>query len=335
MITEHNVRLTSAEIFYLWASYMNDTMAICIMKYFLEKVEDAEILPVIQYALTISENQVVKVKELFESEQAKVPHGFTDEDVNLKSRRLFSDSFSLHYLKHMARAGLKANGLDLALAARKDVQDFYNQALQATIELNNMTTSVLLSKGLYIRAPYIPVPEQIDFVKKQSFLANLFRENDRPLIAIEIASLYGNIQTNGFGKSLPIGFSQVASSPKIRRYMVRGVEIATKEIEVMHDYLLKSFLPTPMTWDGDIMNSTEAPFSDKLMMFHVSGLNAIGIGDFGDSIGTSLRADLSATYARFLAESVKYAEDGANMMIDNGWLEEPPQAIDREELARV
>ncbi|WP_462413724.1 hypothetical protein [Neobacillus sp. Marseille-QA0830] len=27
-----------------------------------------------------------------------------------------------------------------------------------------------------------------------------------------------------------------------------------------------------------------------------------------------------------------YAEDGANIMIKHGWLEEPPQADDREEL---
>ncbi|MCM2535776.1 DUF3231 family protein [Neobacillus pocheonensis] len=27
-----------------------------------------------------------------------------------------------------------------------------------------------------------------------------------------------------------------------------------------------------------------------------------------------------------------FAEDGANIMIENGWLEEPPMAVDRDEL---
>jgi len=28
------------------------------------------------------------------------------------------------------------------------------------------------------------------------------------------------------------------------------------------------------------------------------------------------------------------AEDGAKLMIENGWLEQPPQATDRDELAK-
>jgi hypothetical protein len=29
----------------------------------------------------------------------------------------------------------------------------------------------------------------------------------------------------------------------------------------------------------------------------------------------------------------QFAEDGANIMIENGWLEQPPQAIDRDQIA--
>ncbi|WP_419158854.1 DUF3231 family protein [Rossellomorea sp. BNER] len=30
----------------------------------------------------------------------------------------------------------------------------------------------------------------------------------------------------------------------------------------------------------------------------------------------------------------RYSEDGANIMIDNGWMEQPPLAADRDELAK-
>jgi hypothetical protein len=33
--TPHNVRLTTPEIANLWSQYQNDTMAICVFKYFL------------------------------------------------------------------------------------------------------------------------------------------------------------------------------------------------------------------------------------------------------------------------------------------------------------
>ncbi|MGZ4164351.1 MAG: DUF3231 family protein [Tumebacillaceae bacterium] len=36
-----------------------------------------------------------------------------------------------------------------------------------------------------------------------------------------------------------------------------------------------------------------------------------------------------------MLEVAQYADDGAAMMIDNGWLEAPPQAEDRNKLAGV
>jgi hypothetical protein len=41
--TEHNIKLTSAEIANLWSSYQSDSMAICTMGTFLSNVEDKEI----------------------------------------------------------------------------------------------------------------------------------------------------------------------------------------------------------------------------------------------------------------------------------------------------
>ncbi|WP_397428635.1 DUF3231 family protein [Priestia koreensis] len=38
-------------------------------------------------------------------------------------------------------------------------------------------------------------------------------------------------------------------------------------------------------------------------------------------------------YTRLCAEIINYAADGAHMMIENGWMEQPPQAADRRKLA--
>ncbi len=90
-----------------------------------------------------------------------------------------------------------------------------------------------------------------------------------------------------------------------------------------------------MTWDGDVTPSTDSPFSEKLMMFHESAINGIGIGDYGDAIGISMRADLAAAFARLAAETAKYVDDGARIMIESGWLEKPPQAPDRRALVQT
>lgn len=37
-------------------------------------------------------------------------------------------------------------------------------------------------------------------------------------------------------------------------------------------------------------------------------------------------------YSKFILDVGKYTEDGANIMIDEGWFEKMPEAVDREEL---
>lgn len=70
------------------------------------------------------------------------------------------------------------------------------------------------------------------------------------------------------------------------------------------------------------------------MMFQTTALIASGIGYYGTSMATSFRKDIAVDYIRLTAEIAKYAVDGAKIMIDYGWLETPPQAIDRDQLAK-
>jgi hypothetical protein len=98
--------------------------------------------------------------------------------------------------------------------------------------------------------------------------------------------------------------------------------------------LEESTLPTPMTWDTDVKNTTTAPFSDKIMMFLITALTSISIGNMGGSLALCLRRDLAAKYTDLIKDVGLYAEDGANIMIKNGWLERPPHAIERENLSK-
>jgi hypothetical protein len=185
-----------------------------------------------------------------------------------------------------------------------------------------------------VRAPYISNPSKVEFIKQQSFLGSFFGEK-RPLLAGEITNLYANSQTNALGKSLVTAFSQAAQSKQVREFMMRGRNLAGKHIEEFGGYLNESELKVPMTWDDTVTNSTAPAFSDKLMMFHVGAIAAVGITDLGAALSTSMRKDISLTCTRLLAETALFAEDGANIMIENGWMEQPPQADDRDALAKA
>src|SRR5699024_7376090 len=201
------------------------------------------------------------------------------------------------------------------------------------MELYEMSKDLLLSKGLYIRPPYLPNLDEVDFVDKQSFLWDILGEK-RPLIGSEVTNLFANIQRNALGTAVLTGFSQVSQSKDVTKFMLRCIEIAKKHIKLFGEKLMESDLPVPMTRDPDVTNSTAYTFSDKLMMYYTTSLIALSVGFYGASVSQSLRIDLSIMYNRLSAEIQKISEDGANIMIKNKWLEQPPIASDRKDLAK-
>ncbi|MFC0273381.1 DUF3231 family protein [Metabacillus herbersteinensis] len=132
-----------------------------------------------------------------------------------------------------------------------------------------------------------------------------------------------------------IGFSQVATSKEVGRFLKKGKEIASNHIEVYSSILTENTLPTSVSWDTEVSDSTVSPFSDKLMMFHFNSIASRAIEYYGTSLSVTSRRDLSAHYIRIMGGVLKYVEDGINIMIDHGWMEQPPRMIDHDELANT
>ncbi|MFD2638115.1 DUF3231 family protein [Piscibacillus salipiscarius] len=333
MSDNKQIRLTSSEISQLWTQYMNDTASVCMLTYFLNKAEDQEIKTVIESALNISLTHIDVIKSIFKEEKFKVPHGFTvEEDVDLEAPRLYADSYVLHYIHQMAKIGLTSYAVSLSYSVRSDITEFYQQCLDESQNLYEQSKDLLLNKGIFIRSPYIDDMESIEYVQKQGFLWDVFGEK-RSLTALEITNLYANIQRNALGTATLIGFSQVAQTKEVTDYFVRGLEIAKKHIKLFSEKLKDDDLPTPMSWDSEVTHSTTYTFSERLMMFYTTALISLSVGYYGMSVSTSPRVDIGIMYNRLAVEIQLYSEDGANIMIKNGWLEQPPMASNRKNLA--
>ncbi|WP_431800401.1 DUF3231 family protein [Halobacillus andaensis] len=328
------IKLTSGEIAHLWNSYMSASSTICHLEHELDKAEDEEIKPLLQHALTKTKSHISKITEIFNNENYPIPQGFTlEEDVDISAPRLFSDSYALNSLNHLGKIGLNAYCMALTIAVRQDVYTFFSNCLSDYDELIKKTNELLLSKGLYIRSPYLPIPEEIDFVKEKSFLSGFFGEK-RPLTGIEITHLYTNFQRNALGAATMTGYSQVSKNSEVTQFLLRGKEIAKKHCEIFALYLKESDLPSPLTWGSEVTDSTTYTFSDKKMMFYTTSLIALSIGYYGNSMTMSPRRDIGVMYSRLVAEIMKYADDGSKIMIKYGWMEEPPRSLDRDELAK-
>ncbi|MGC5326022.1 DUF3231 family protein [Brevibacillus sp. SYSU BS000544] len=324
-------KLTSAEQGKLWATFVGNTMSLCVLGYMLKNVEDQEIKVVLNNAFHLSKHFALTVKEIFDKENYPIPKGFTMDDVNLSAPRLFEDEFYLHYLKYLAKAGISIYGIAIPLVSRPDVRSFFTQSIDLTIKLVNQVNETLIKKGLLTKPAFIPYPTEVDFIEKHSYL-NGFLGEIRPLQALEITHLYDNIDNNATSKAVLIGFSQVAHLNQSKAFFRRGIEIATKHYDIFSNLLLEEGLTSPPIFDPLVTTSTTAPFSDRLMLFHKLDMYAVRIRAYGNAMSMSPRHDVVEKYARFIVEVGNYVEDGANIMIDHGWLEQPPQAANRNAL---
>jgi hypothetical protein len=325
-------KIVSLDVSNLWTSYMNNTMALCVNKFALKTIQDPEINAIFCKALNLSENIVQKITAIFNQEHFPIPHGFTEEDVHLDAPRLFSDELWLFYLHQMSIHGLTSYSLGITASRRRDVCQFYFETYKESYELYETTLGIMQSKGHMERPPTITIPEKIEFAESQNFLAGWFR-HQRPLNTIEISSLYFNLQKTILTKDLALGFSQTAKIKEIRRFMEEVVQLAAEHIEIFTSILNEDFISSAITWDTHVTDSQAAPFSDKLMIFHCAFLIQAAMAYYGTALSGSMRRDLGLKYSSAIARDVKLAEDCANIMISNGWFEEPPSSVDRRELS--
>ncbi|OLS38535.1 DUF3231 family protein [Bacillus sp. MRMR6] len=328
-----NIRLTAGEMAGLWTQYINDTLTNCVNSHFLMSVEDEEVKPIIEFVLNTSKSNIETLKAIFIKDNFPVPNGFGEKDVNPHAPKLFSDTFVLMYLRNMSILAMAASGTALGIVTRPDVVQFHKNVLKSAVLLQDLTRDLMLKQGTYIRPPYISTPDRVDFVKNQDFLAGILGHS-RPVTAIEITHLFLNVQTNAIGKALISGLAQTAKLEEVKKFLQRGKKIAQKHVDIFSGILKKEDLPAPMSWDTAVSDSTTPVFSDKLLMFHISAMIAAGVGNYGMAMAASPRRDIALKYASLVPEISLYAEDGANIMIKHGWLEEPPQADDRKKLIK-
>lgn len=324
--------LTSAEMGKLWVTYNGNAMAKCVLSYYLKHVEDEHIKQVLEYAYGLTKTYIQEIEVIFKQENFPIPVGFTNEDVNLDAPRLFKDEFYLYYLQYTGKAGMSIYSAAISMVTRKDIRKFFVKCLSDTVKLTTDANDILRSKGILMNAPEMPSPNKVDFVDNQSFLNGYFGDV-RPLHGLEIAHLFENINNDITSKALIIGFRQGAQNKEVRKFLERGGKINKKHIERFSKKLNEENLPSPSILDHLVTSSNISVFSDKLMVAHKIDMFSMKVRKYADAASLNGRRDIGAMYARCLMDVSLYLEDGANIMIDHGWMEQPPFAVNRDKLS--
>ncbi|MFS0634723.1 DUF3231 family protein [Mesobacillus foraminis] len=333
-MTSSQVPITSSELANLWMAYQEKTMVLRILEHFIEHA-DEEGKQLLQSHFNDAAKNIETIKSIFKVEGAVIPVGFTENDVHKGVPKLYDFMFDIMYLHMMTKVEMSLYALFTGMAYRKDIKDFFIKLTAEAQQINGHATSLLLKKGVLSRPAFVSMPTEAKFVKDKGYLGgfNWFSET-RSLNTVEVSLIHHAIETNLVGMQLMIGFAQVAEDKEVQDFLVDGMKLSRK-IEIdLGEFLRQSYIEPPATHAGKATASKIAPFSDKLMMYNTSLLCSFGLGSNALGGAFSLRSDLPAKMALLAKDIFTYAQDGGKIMIKKGWMEEPPQVEDRNQLTK-
>ncbi|KAB2331258.1 DUF3231 family protein [Bacillus mesophilum] len=327
------MKLTSSEIGSLWGEYINGTATDLVNKYMYSTIEDEAIKTIFHEAIQTFEKQKEQIKSFFEKEGFPVPIGFNESDLFLGKQRLFSDAFCLNYLNIMTLHGLLGHSTSLGVSVRKDLRLFYDSCDDAAKEMYHKTIDLLLEKGLFQRDPLYYTYDQPTFISSKDFKDGFFGKG-RTLSAIEIISISLNLKKSIMAKTLSIAFSQIAHSKEVKKFLRSSEKTADGQIKTLAKILQGDNLPVPKSLETEVTQSTESPFSDKLIMYHTGFLFQAAQNYHGAGLASSMRTDLIATYESTILQNLLVTKNWFDIMVKNKWLEQPPLAPNRKEISR-
>lgn len=329
--------ITSSELGVLWLTYQEKTMNLRILEYLIEKADEEKAKDMMTKFYGELDKYVRNITEIFQQEGAVIPVGYTPEDVNKDVPKLYDNGFDIMFVRLLSQISMGLHALNITMAFREDIVTMLKDLTAMTQNYYNLSTQYLLEKGLLPKSPHVSMPKSVEFVKDYSYFGGLainpFSEK-RILNTVEVALIHHSIESNIFGLQLINGFAQCANKEEVKKYFNEGAELAKGIVKEQSETLLQNDIQVPQTAGGNATRSKVAPFSDKLMMYCISMFCSFSLGS--GSLGTafSLRNDLPAKMTIFMKDIFEYAHKGAKIMIKNGWMEEPPQMEDRDQLLK-
>lgn len=328
------IPLVSSEISGIWDSYQAETLFRCIIKYFSNRVDDRETRDILQYALNLIDQRISVVSNLFNQEKLPLPEGFTDAEVDINAPRLFTDTLYLQYISYAARVAVRGYSMILNRIARYDLRDYFSRCITESIDLCNKSAELSLSKGIFIRSPHIEVPKKISFIKSENFMVEWFGKK-RPLITDEITHIFSILNDTVVRRALVVGFGQVCKDKQVSDYIKKVLALSAEQNEEFISLLTDEGISIAGASDSYVTDSTISPFSDKLILNKILVMYRVKIGNLGVALADIMRSDLKTIFMKHLDDAMEYAKDATDILIDYGWLEQPPQAINHEVLIGV
>ena len=82
-----------------------------------------------------------------------------------------------------------------------------------------------------------------------------------------------------------------------------------KRVQRWSSILRDEDLPLPISWESEMTDTSESPFSDKFMLFHVLTILGYSVTAYGIAIASCTRADIITAMNLSIVETLGWAKD--------------------------
>jgi hypothetical protein len=145
--------------------------------------------------------------------------------------------------------------------------------------------------------------------------------HETKLTSAEQAVLWGSYQNDSLAICTISYFLNIVQDQEIRKILQFGLELSSEHVQRVRSIFNQENHPIPQGFtEQDVNINAPRLFSDSFMLYYMNNMGSMGLNSYSVALPNSAVGE--------------FAEDGANLMIDNGWLEKPPSAPDRKALAR-
>jgi hypothetical protein len=321
-----NDKLTSVELGALWTTYHKKTMILRVLEHLIQHAEDNKAKSLMSGLYEKLEEKVAEMEIMMKNSGAAKPSGFTKEDLNENAPALFTNGFDVMFCRILKEISMGMYVLHTTISYRDEIINFYRELTEITHVYYRHFTDYLLKQDFLQLPITIKMPNTIDYITDTSYMkgTNLLGQK-RQLNTVEYGLLQHSVEINLIGMQLMKAFAQCSNDKEVKQYFTKGQQLSEEILQGTEKTLVENNLPSPTVPGGLLTSSVEAPFSERLMLYCTYLLGGFSIGGQGFSSVFILRNDVIAKSAIYAKDAFEYTMEGAKLMMEKGWLEEPPK----------
>ncbi|MDM5224972.1 DUF3231 family protein [Cytobacillus sp. NJ13] len=308
------------ELGFLWYLHSSSNMVNIFLGNLIETAEDTDLKDVLTEIKTLSSFQEQEALQFLSDNGLNITPFFSENDLHSPSEKLFSDQLMIEVLKHITSNGLGLISFQYTELTVPKVKNFYKEILNKLIQIDITILNLLEHKGLLQNRSF----SYKNAEDRQNKLFKVASTQQRPLNAVELASMFGSFQCNNVGLALCTAFSDVAMDEDTKSFLQDGIKLSYHQVDVLSEIYRENGVPITTGLEAHVHKVNKSPFSDKLMANLIMFLNPIGIGNLQTAVISSYKKSHVKKLKELMEQVESYSEQGFKLIVRKDWFNEPP-----------